>query len=272
MISAFARAYQVLGNAQYLEASQQSARFIMSHVYDIHTQRLYRRYRDGEARFDGTLQDYAFLITGLHDLYEASFDIEWLEHSIDLTKKQIELFWDPIDGGFFDTHGKDSTILIRTKEDYDGAEPTGNSIAAFNLLRLSQATDNKEWRKMAEKTIMSFGDRLQKMPDAAAQMLVAVDWRSSTPKEIIIAGNPSGEDTKLMVREVHSTFIPNKIILLADGGERQKKIASFLPFVESMTRLQGKATAYVCENYACQLPTSDVTVLSGLLRNAHLQK
>ncbi|MBI4546912.1 MAG: thioredoxin domain-containing protein [Ignavibacteriae bacterium] len=265
MISAFAKAYQVLDDPAYLQAAQRANTFIISKLYDTKSKKLLRRYRDGEARFDGNLQDYTFLVMGLLDLYEASFEIQWLEHAIALTKKQIEIFWDPIDGGFFDTPGNDPSILVRMKEDYDGAEPTGNSIAAVNLLRLSQMTDNNDWRRMAEKTITAFGSRLKQIPDALSQMLVAVDWHLSTPKEIIVAGKKDSPDTKALLREVHSRFIPNKVLLLADGGDAQKKLTSYLSFIEGMIMLDEKATAYICENYACQLPTSDRSVVAKLL-------
>lgn len=265
MISAFARAYQVLGQPKHLAAAERAAAFVVSKLYDPRSARLQRRYRDGEARFDGTLQDYAFFIQGLLDLYEASFDIRWLAPAIDLAKKQIELFGDPEQGGFFDTAPGDMTLLIRTKEDYDGAEPSGNSMAALTLLRLAHLTDNKEWRVAAEKAIDASSVRLRQYPTAHAQMLAALDWRLSTPMEIIIAGNPDAEDTKLLLREIHAHFVPNRILLLADGGEGQKNLAQYLPFIERMTTREGKATAYVCENYTCRLPSSDPSVLKQLL-------
>ncbi|MBI1804115.1 MAG: thioredoxin domain-containing protein [Ignavibacteriae bacterium] len=264
-ISAFAKAYQILGEESFLKTGESAAHFAMTKLYNPDTRTLYRRYRDGESRFDGSLQDYAFLVQGLLDLYEASFNIVWLEHAIALTKKQNELFRDASGGGFFDGTGKDSTVLIRTKEEYDSAEPTGNSIAALNLLRLSQITDKKEWRSMAEKTVTAFGVRLQRTPEALPQMLVAFDWLLSTPKEVIIAGQPNSEATRALLEEVHSHFIPNKILLLADGADGQKKLQSYLPFVEGMRMKNGKATAYICENYACQLPTSDRAVVARLL-------
>jgi len=265
MISAFSRAYQVLGDPKHLTAAERAATFVASRLYDPRSAKLLRRYRDGEARFEGTLQDYAFFVQGLLDLYEASFDSQWLALAIDLAKKQIELFGDPAQEGFFDTAPGDLSLFIRTKEDSDGAEPAGNSIAALTLLRLAHLTDNKEWKVTAEKTIDALGLGIRQYPTAHAQMLAALDWRLSTPMEIIIAGKPDAEDTKLLLKEVHAHFVPNKILLLADGGKRQKKLAQYLPFIERMTTLRGKATAYVCENYSCQLPTSDPMVVGRLL-------
>jgi uncharacterized protein YyaL (SSP411 family) len=264
MISAFAKAYQILEYDIYRNAAESTAQFIMKNLYNPQTKTLYRRYRDGDARFDGGLQDYAFMIQGLIDLYESTFDFQWLEYAISLTEKQIELFWDKESGGFFDTTGNDPSILLRTKEDYDGAEPTGNSIAALNLIKLSQITNNNKWREMAEKTIQSFGSRLNQMPEALPQMLVAFNWQLTTPKEIIVVGNRNAEDTKIMLREIRKHFLPNKAILLVDEDSKSKLVA-YLPFIENMTMMDSKATAYICQNYSCQLPTNDVEKVAEML-------
>ena len=265
MISAFAKGYQILDDKRYLESAQRAAQFIMSKLFNSGSKTLYRRYRDGEARFEGTLQDYAFLVAGLLDLYEASFDIRWLKDAVTLTTKQNAIFWDPNEGGFFDISGNDKSILIRTKEDYDGAEPTGNSVAALNLFRLAQMTDNNDWRTMAEKTITVFGERLKQLPEGLPQMMVALEWSLSTPTEIIIAGSSSAPDTKNLLRVVHTQFIPEKIVLLVDPGDKEHTLQSILPFVNETKMIDHKATAYVCENYACQLPTSDGATVAKLL-------
>ncbi|MCI0698968.1 thioredoxin domain-containing protein [candidate division KSB1 bacterium] len=265
MISAFARAHQVLDEPKYLQAAERAASFVLNKLYNAPTKTLTRRYRDGEAKYPAHLDDYAFLTQGLIDLYEAEFDIKWLEKAVALTETQNRLFWDKNGSGFFDTSGEDETILLRTKEDYDGAEPSGNSIAALNLLRLSQMLDNKQWWDMAEQTLRLFGNRLQSAPHAMPQMLAAIDFSLDKPKQIIIAGKSNAPDTRAMLHAVHERFIPNKILLLADGGEGQVYLGKFLPIIESVKMLDGKATAYVCENYACQLPTTEVEVIVGLL-------
>ena len=265
MISAFARAYQVLDEPKYLQAAERAADFVLNKLYHPQTKTLKRRYRDGEAKYPAHLDDYAFLTMSLIDLYEAAFDIKWLDQAVALTETQNRLFWDKKDGGFYDTSGEDETILLRTKEDYDGAEPSANSIAVLNLLRLSQMLDRKEWWDMAEKTLRLFGSRLQSIPHAMPQMLAAVDFSLDKPKQIIIAGQPQAPDTRAMLRAVHARFMPNKILLLMDGGEGQDYFSRHLPFVKSMTRLDKKATAYVCENYTCQLPTTEVGMLVELL-------
>ncbi len=265
MISAFARAYQVLGDAQYLKAAERAGQFILDRMYHPEKQQLLRRYRDGEARYEAHLEDYAFFTQGLLDLYEASLDIRWLKTAIALTERQNALFHDKEHGGFYDTSGADPSILIRTKASYDGVEPTGNAIAILNLLRLSQMTDNQAWRGVADRSLSYFGQRMLDTPNALAQFLVALDFSLSKPKQIVIAGTADDPHTKELLKDVHARFIPNKVILLADGGEGQKTLASYVPFLESVRMIDGKPTAYICENYACQLPTSDPAVVMQLL-------
>jgi hypothetical protein len=248
-----------------LQAGEKSAAFILKKLYDPKTGRLQRRYRDGEARYEANLEDYAFFVMGLIDLYEASLDIGWLKHALELTERQMALFYDEENGGFFETSGTDSTLLYRSKEDYDGAEPAANSIAALNLLRLSEMTDRGHWRSAAEGTLGLFRGRLKSSPEAMPQMLVALDFHLDKPKQIIIAGARGREDTERMLSEVHRSFIPNKVILLADGAEGQAFLSRYVPFLGSVRMLEGKATAYVCENYACKLPTSDLRVMARLL-------
>ena len=267
MISAFARAFQVLGEPRYVEAAKGSSAFILSKLYDPQTKVLLHRYRDGDARFEASLQDYAFFVQGLLDLYEASLDIRWLKAAIELTDQQLALFYDNENAGFYDTSGKDASILIRSKEWYDGAEPTGNSIAILNLLRLSQMIGKEEYREAAGKSLRYFGDQVQNQPASVPQLLVALGFSLSKPKQIIIAGKANDHHTIAILKEVNSRFIPNKIILLADGDEGQRTLARYSPFLESIRMIGGKSTAYICENYACDLPTSDIKVVVRLLEN-----
>jgi uncharacterized protein len=266
MISAFARASQSLDDAAYLRAAERAADFIYRKLYDAKAKRLLRRYRDGEARFAANLDDYAFFTMGLLDLYEASLNIRWLKLAIELTGVQNALFYDGEKGGFFDTSGKDSTLLFRTKEDYDGAEPAGNSIALWNLSRLAQMTDSGQWHDMAERSLALFGERAKQHPQSMPQLLVALDFHLDKSKQIIIAGAPQREDTRKMLREVHRQYIPGKIVLLADGGAGQQFLMQYLPFLKTVKRLDGKATAYVCEDYACKLPTTDAAVMLKQLK------
>jgi hypothetical protein len=185
-----------------------------------------------------------------------------------LQAKQDELFWNTENGGYFSSAGKDPSVLIRTKEAYDGAEPSPNSVAALNLLRLWQMTDRAGWREKAQKTFAAFAIRLVKNPEAVPQLVAAVDFSLSKPKQIVIAGEPGASDTKGLMRLVHERYIPNKILILADGAQGQKQLARWLPFLEGVTRKQGGATAYICENHVCMLPTNDPKVVARLLDQA----
>ncbi len=265
MISAFARAAQVLEEPRYLEAARSSAEFIKTKLYDAKTNALQRRYREGHVDIDGFLDDYAFLVQGLIDLYEASFDVRWLTWATRLQEKQDQLFWDRERGGYFSTTGEDSSILLRMRDDYDGAEPSANSVAAMNLLRLWQMTDRDEWKGKADQTLSAFSNPLQQSPTALPQLVAALDFSLSKPKQIIIAGKPNAADTHAMLRLVHERYIPVKFLMLADGGPAQDQIAQWLPFVEYIRPKDGKATAYICENYVCNLPTSDLDVAAQLL-------
>ncbi|MGH9711815.1 MAG: thioredoxin domain-containing protein [Candidatus Acidiferrales bacterium] len=265
MISALARASQALDEPRYLERAQATAKFLEMHLYDPKTGKLWRSYRAGSPSVDGFLDDYTDLIAGLVDLYQAGFDVHWLTWAVSLQEKQDQLFGDPKEGGFFDVAASDPSLLSRTREAYDGAEPSPNSTAAMNLLRIAQFTDRAEWRERGEKTLSAFAGRLQSDPDAVPALASALDFRLAQTKQIVIAGSPGAPDTRALLRIVNDRFLPNKILLLADGGPGQEQLARWLPFVSGVKPKQGRATAYICENYVCQLPTSDPQVVTRLL-------
>jgi len=263
MISAFARGAQVLGDPSYLEAATRAAEFVRAKLYDGKAQTLRRSYRGGPADVAGFAEDYAFFIQGLLDLYETSFDSQWLQLAEQLQATQDRLFWDDKNGGYFTSTGDDPSILLRMKEDNDNAEPAASSIAARNLLRLAQMGDTKELRVRGQKTIAAFAAALHHFPSALPQMLVALDFSLTKPKQIIIAGEPGAADTRELLDEVHRHYLPNTIVLLADGGTGQKFLAARLEEVKEMKPIEGKAAAYVCENFTCQAP---VTSVEGLRR------
>ncbi len=268
MISALAKGSQVLDEARYRQAAEKAARFVRERLYDAQSRRLYRRWRDGERKVPGNADDYAFLAQGLIDLYEASFDPQWLQWALELTETQDQLFYDAKDGGFYSTtQGQDKNLLVRSKQDSDNVEPSANSVAALNLLRLAQFTDRKELRAMAEKTLTLFGKQMKEQPQSLLQMLVALDFDLAKPRQIVIAGDPQAADTRRMLRLVQSRFIPVKILMLADGGKDQAALTRWLPFMNGVSRLKGKATAYVCVDYACNLPTSDPGTLDKILES-----
>ena len=268
MIRALAKAHQVLRDPRYLEAAIRCAMFLLKHLTYGPARLLVHRYRDGEARIDGQLDDYAFLLQACIDLYESSFDIQWLKEALRLAEAQNRLFFDHERGGFFDTSGDDASLLVRTKEWYDGAEPSGNSIAILNLLRLAQFTNNQSLETLAGKSFSCFGEQLMSAGHALPQMLVAFDFEMTKPMQIILAGATGDPRTQELLRVVHSEFLPNKVLMLADGAAGQTELAIFIPIVSSLQQIAGNPTAYVCENYACQLPTADPSVLKAMLTGA----
>jgi Highly conserved protein containing a thioredoxin domain len=265
MISAFARASQVLKNKSYLDEASKAARFLLTVLTEPGTGRLLRRYRDGEAKFEAHLADYAFLIQGLLDLYEASFEIEWLRTAVKLTEEQNGSFYDRDNGGFYDVSGNDPTILVRTKEVYDNAEPSGNAIAILNLLRLSQMLGNKQYHEMVLKSITCFSHYIERTPQVLPQFLVAVDFNFSRPIQIVLAGNKENPVLCEMLNEIHSRFLPNKIVLLADGSEGQEFLSKHVPFFRTLVMVDGQQKIYVCENYTCELPISDLQTMIQIL-------
>jgi len=265
MISAFARAGRVLDEDRYLQAATRAAEFIQDKLVDSDTGTLLRRYRDGEARHPAHLEDYAFLTQGLLDLYEAGFEARWLALATRLTEIQNESFWDVEGGGFYDTSGKDDSIILRTREVHDGAEPSGNSIAASNLLRLAWILDRPEWREMAEHTIGAVSGLLETSPVAMPQMLATVDFALEPPQQIILVGAADSEDMGRMIQAIYHRFLPRKILLQLDGSDTEIGVGKAGDFYRSLEALDGKATAYVCEDFACRLPTNDPAQLEQFL-------
>lgn len=265
MISALARASQVLNEPRYLEAAQQVERLLQAKLYRPATGTLKRRYRLGVVGIDGYLDDYAWAIRGSLDLYEASFDTSLLSWAVKLQHKQDELFWDAKQGGYFTTTGADRSLSWRSREVYDGAEPSAASIAALNLLWIWQLTDDKTWKDRADKTLAASSSQLEKTPEATPLLAAALDLELAKHKQIVIAGSPRAPDTGVLLGLVWHRFLPTAILFLADGGESQHELARYLPVVANMIRKQGKATAYICENYVCNLPTADPRVAERLL-------
>jgi uncharacterized protein len=265
MISAYARAAQVLEDPGYLENATRAANFVRAHLWDDSKKTLYRSYRDGRGGVEGFADDYAFVIQGLLDLYEASFDVEWLKLAIELQETQDRLFFDEKNGGYFSTSGKDKNVVLRMKDDNDSAEPASSSVAALNLLRLAQIRDKKQWEERAEKTISAFQTTLSRFPSAMPQILVALDFGSSKPRQIVIAGKKETKETTALLSEVHRHFLPKTILLLADGAEGQKYLGEKLEPIRAMSMVEGKSAAYVCENFTCKAPVTDSNRLAELL-------
>lgn len=266
MISAFAKAGQILDDVRYLRAAEKSARFIRTRLYSEKENRLRRRWREGESKVSGLAVDYALLTQGLIDLYEATLDVEWLQWAVRLSEAQLKLFYDPGKGGFYQTApGHDKNLLVRSMDDSDNVIPAASSVAALNFLRLAQFTDRKDFRQAAEKTLTRFGAQMAQQPRSLPQMLAALDYALSKTKQIIIAGDPGATDTREMLRQVHARFIPNKILAVVNEGKSRETFLHWLPFLKGVGRIKGKATAYVCVDYACELPTNDLRTFQEIL-------
>jgi uncharacterized protein YyaL (SSP411 family) len=260
MISAFALGGAVLEEPRYAEAARRAADFITARMYDPATGVLLRRYRAGEAAIPGFLDDYALFTQALIDLYEAQFDLSQLRLAVTLTEKMRELFEDPA-GAYFSSPAGDPSLVLRVKEDYDGAEPSGNSVAAMNLLRLSRMTNNTAFREAAERTFAAFGTRLSHAPVAVPQMLAACEFALGEPREIIFAGENGSAPLNALLRELRNRFVPNRVIMRADP-----QLAGWVPGIEAMTAPAGRAAVYVCRNYACQLPVSEPAQFAELIQ------
>ncbi|HLH20773.1 MAG TPA: thioredoxin domain-containing protein [Bryobacteraceae bacterium] len=265
MISAFAVGGAALGEERYAAAARRAAEFLIGRMYDRQTGVLLRRYRAGNAAIAGFLDDYAMLAQALLDLYETQFDLRHLDLALELTDRLRERFEDRKDGGFFTTADGDSTLVMRIKDDYDGAEPAGNSIALRNLLRLARFTGRADLRESAERLLAAFAPRLGVAPVALPEMLAACEFHLSPPREIVFAGERGRPDLQALAAALYGRFLPNRIVLLADGASRHA-LARWNPAIESMRELDGRATAYVCSNYACQLPVNEVAGFLQLLQ------
>ncbi len=264
MISAFAKAAQALDEPVYLDAAARAMEFILSRMYDARTGLLLRRYRDGDAAISGFLDDYAFLIAALLDLYETDFDPQRIELAIKLAGKMRELFEDTDDGAFFTTAAGDPTLVLRMKDDYDGAEPSGNSIALLDLERLAHLTDRAEYRETTERTVRALSPKMAGQPVAVPQMLVAFDYSLAARREVVIVGGH--REVRPFLNQLRSRFLPHTVVLLVDSEDTRRELQHIFPAVADMRELNGEPTAYVCQGYVCQLPVNEVSKFVELLQ------
>ncbi len=250
MISAFAKGGRILQEPRYEQAARRALDFLRAKLWREEDQTLLRRYRGGEAAIDGFLDDYAFVALALLDMYETTFDAADLRWAQKLASRAMELFEDREQGGFFSTEDAQADLVLRLKDDYDGAEPSGNSAMAMALLRLARITSRADFRTSAGRTLAAFAVRLETSPTAAPQMLVAKMFAEGRPMEIVLAGprDPALEAT------IHWRFLPNAVLMRAEESPVE------------MPAVEGKPTVYVCENYACQLPVTETDSLAKLLQ------
>jgi hypothetical protein len=260
MISAYARGALVLNEKRYATIAARAADFVLTHMRK--NDRLFRSYKDGRAQHNAYLDDYAFLIAGLLDLYEVTSDPRWLREAIALDRALERHYADEKNGGFFLTSDDHEELLAREKPSYDGAEPSGNSFQALNLLRLYELTTDDSYRQRADQTLRAFAGSLQRNPTALSEMLLALDFRTDTPKEIIIVAKESASEAEPFLKRLRATFLPNRILTVVTEGDSIEEHAKLVPLVEGKIARGGKATAYVCERQVCDLPTSDPEIFA----------
>jgi uncharacterized protein YyaL (SSP411 family) len=264
MIAALAKGAQAFDEPEYAEAACVAADFILGNMRKADG-RLWHRYRDGQAGIEANLDDYAFLVWGLIGLYEAIFDARYLKGALELTNDMLKHFWDEDGGGFYLMPDDGESLLVRKREIYDGAIPSGNSVAMLNLLRLGRMTANSDLEERAARIGRAFSGSVRESPAAYTQLMVALDFAIGPSYEVVIAGNAHAEDTKAMAKELMTRFLPNKVVLLNGSDRESPEIASLAEFVKNQSSIGGKATAYVCLNYSCKSPTTDINKMLELL-------
>jgi uncharacterized protein YyaL (SSP411 family) len=263
MISSLAYGGMILKNDRYTEAARRSADLILRRLHK--DDRLKRYYRDGHVAGEAFLDDYAFMVIGLMDLYEATFDARWLREAAKLSEEMIEFFADTEQGGFFLAGKNGEKLIARTKPASDGAIPSGNSAAAFALLKLGRLTMNQDFIDHGVSVLETFSQQLEQSPAYSSLMLEALSLWLGPAREIVIAGGAEAEDTKQVLDVVRSRFMPETVVIFHASGQAGSAIEAVVPFVKNQVATEGKATAYVCENYACKKPVHDVQQLERLL-------
>jgi uncharacterized protein YyaL (SSP411 family) len=262
MLTAFSEAASILGRDDYRLVAIRNAEFILSRL--MRDGRLLRTYKAGQARLNGYQEDYAYVAEGLLALYEASFDLKYFEAAAQLVDRMIEQFWDNADGGFFFTSGDHEELIARTKEYFDNAIPSGNSVAALLMQKLGLLTAEQKYQQYAASIMRTMKEAIERYPNAFGYLLCAVDFYLSEPKEIAIIGDPDSHEVREFVAEIQRDYVPNKVVAGQRPGE--KPAAERLKLLEGRSMLNGKATVYVCRNYTCLAPATSPDQLAAQLR------
>ena len=259
MLGAFAQAYAVLGDEAYRDDAQRNLAFLLHRMWDQETRTLYHRWRDGERDSVQLLSAYAFLLSGVIDLYEATLDPDTLVFAVDLTDAMMTRFYDPANGGFWQSGSENKALILRTKEDYDGAEPAGNSVATLALLRLAEITGREDYAKAADQTLRLYAGRLREQPGALPHLLIAAAKKLVPSPRIVIAGDPQSPAGRKLLHAAHSVYQPFKVVLGTAGPTE--------PFARTLQAVDGKPTGYVCGGTTCKLPVTSAEELLNNLKN-----
>ncbi len=295
MLASFAEAAAIFDRKDYLEIARRNARFLLNNLRKDGL--LLRTYKDGKAKLNAYLEDYAFLADGLLTLYEVSGEFEWFEEALAITNKMVEEFWDDQEGGFFYTGKSHETLIVRAKDYFDNATPSGNSVAAEVLLRLATLTDNEDYRRRAVSILRLVAETVRRYPSGFGRALCALDFHLGTPKEIAIIGDSELAETQALLREVWRHYLPNKVIAQASSvesqgklsgsdesrpakagvhagreavsagaeSESQSRLAELIPLLRDRGLVDGRPTAYVCEHYVCREPVTESAPLASQL-------
>jgi hypothetical protein len=255
MLGALARAAAILGEDAFRSAAEKNLAFLKEKLWDGQT--LYHRWRDGERDSVQLLRGYAELLAGTLDLYETTIEPAHLDFALNLAAAMLARFYDPAEGGFFDGAAGAPDLILRVKEDYDGAEPSGNSVAALSLLRLAAITGRAEYRDAAEKTLRLLSGRLAELPQAAPHLLLALELYLTQPVRVVVAGGPGRPGTEALLRAAHSVYQPGKVVLGIAGAVE--------PFAKTLPAKE-PPLAYLCSGNACQPPTDDPSRLREMLK------
>ena len=265
LLAALAKGGRILKEQRWTEVAEQAANFFLTKMQNPQGG-LWHRYRGGEAAIPAFLEDYAFLIWGLLELYETTFKTKYLVAALDFNAFLLQYFLDTEQGGFFQLSAQSREGLIRKKEVYDGALPSGNSVAMLNLVRLARITGNSSLLEEAQRIVTGFANVILASPANYTQLLSALDFALGPSQEIVIVGQRGEETTEKMLTVVEESFIPNKIVLFRPLTKEAPKITEVAPFTKELTAIEGRATAYVCQKYQCGFPTTDVKKFLQLLK------
>ena len=257
MIAAFAKAGDVFNSDDYIQQAEKSAQFILKNLTD-NNGRLLKRYRNGNAGLDAHLDDYAFFIWGLLELYEATFNVTYLTEAVQLSNIMVEEFWDITNGGFFLGSENSEKLIVRAKTGYDGAMPSGNSVAAMNCSKLNRITGETKWAEISDKIFMTFSNEIQKTPSGYASMVNAFLFNVDSPKEIVIVGSSKDDKTKRAIEKIKSEYVPSKVIIFKDTDDKLNKLSPLAKWTVTQETIDEKTTFYICQDFACKIPTTDL--------------
>ncbi|NPD88321.1 MAG: thioredoxin domain-containing protein [Asgard group archaeon] len=263
MIVAFAKAARVLGNEDYLVSAAKASEFILSEMKNKEG-KLLHRFREGDKSITANLDDYAFMIWGLLELYETTFEAKYLKESLVLSKIIMEYFWDESKGGFYFTPEYGEELLIREKTIYDGAIPSGNSVSMYVLLKLGRLTSNPTYEENANKIAEIFAQQVQKMPNAYSFLLLGLDFALGPSFEIVVVGDPDSQETTSMIEELRNQYLPNKVVLFK-STKNEKEISNIIEILKEYKTIENKPTAYVCQEFVCKNPTTDIDIMLNQL-------